>query len=119
MTERCKANPCCGERYGNCEIPLPQHRSGLWFHNTEEYRDNYAVDRFADAMKIKLAEKRAQGRGGWDRKGECTAEFLSELLREHVEKSDPLDVGNLAMMLHQRGERIAAPSAPIEGETKP
>lgn len=112
MTERCKANPCCGEHYGNCEVPLPQHRSGLWFHNTDEYRDNYAVDCFAADMKAKLAKKRAEGRGGWDRESECTAEFLSLLLREHVEKGDPLDVGNLAMMLHQRGKRIlAAPSA--------
>ena len=68
--------------------------------------DDLAVDRFAVAMKAKLAQKRAQGRGGWDRKDECSSEFLSRLLREHVEKGDPLDVGNLAMMLHQRGERI-------------
>ena len=68
--------------------------------------DDLAVDRFAAEMKAKLAKKRAEGRGGWDRKGECTAEFLSQLLREHVEKGDPVDVGNLAMMLQQRGERI-------------
>lgn len=82
----------------------------MWFHNTDEYRDNYAVDCFAADMKAKLAKKRAEGRGGWDRKGECTAEFLSLLLREHVEKGDPLDVGNRAMMLHQRGDRILAPT---------
>ena len=71
-----------------------------------EHPDDLAVDRFAAAMKEKLAKKRAEGRGGWERKDECTAEFLSELLRGHVAKGDPLDVGNLAMMLHQRGERI-------------
>lgn len=69
--------------------------------------DDSAVDRFAAAMKEKLAKKRAEGRGGWDRKDECTAEFLSQLLREHVQKGDPVDVGNLAMMLHQRAERIS------------
>lgn len=68
--------------------------------------DDIAVDRFAAAMKAKLAKKRGEGRGGWERKDECTAEFLSQLLREHVEKGDPIDVGNLAMMLQQRGERI-------------
>ncbi len=68
--------------------------------------DDLAVDRFAAAMKAKLAKKRTEGRGGWDRKDECSAELLSRLLREHVEKGDPVDVGNLAMMLHQRGERI-------------
>lgn len=106
MTERCKANPCCGEHYGKCEVPLPQDRSGLWFHNPPEYRDSYAVDRFSQAMKGKLSLKRLEGRGGWDRKEECSAEFLSKLLREHVEKGDPVDVANFCMMLHQRGERI-------------
>lgn len=71
--------------------------------------DDMAVDRFAVAMKAKLARKRLQGRGGWDGP-ECDADTLSRMLREHVEKGDPLDVGNLAMMLHQRGERISAPA---------
>lgn len=76
------------------------------------HADDLAVDRFAIAMKAKLAKKRAEGRGGWDRKDECTAEFLSALLRDHVNKGDPLDVGNLAMMLHQRSERITPASPP-------
>ncbi|WP_241116054.1 hypothetical protein [Achromobacter xylosoxidans] len=77
--------------------------------------DDIAVDSFAVAMKAKLAKKRAEGRGGWSDKSQCTAEFLSQLLHGHVDKGDPVDVGNLAMMLHQRGERItpskAVPSA--------
>lgn len=77
-----------------------------------QHPDDAAVDRFAAAMKSKLAKKRAEGRGGWEDKEQCGASFLSQLLREHVEKGDPLDVGNLAMMLHQRGEAIlAAPQA--------
>lgn len=67
--------------------------------------DDLAVDRFAAAMKAKLAKKRTEGRGGWEGSS-CNAEILSDLLRKHVEKGDPLDVGNLAMMLHQRSERI-------------
>lgn len=39
MKNHCKANPCCGEPYA-CEVPLPQHRSGLWFHNSDAYRRN-------------------------------------------------------------------------------
>ena len=81
--------------------------------------DDVAVDRFATAMKAKLAKKRDEGRGGWENKEECSAEFLSHLLREHVEKGDPVDVGNLAMMLQQRGERISAltpASSAVEGE---
>lgn len=79
----------------------------------EGHPDDLAVDRFAAAMKAKLAKKRAEGRGGWDRKDECSAEDLSYMLVQHLWKGDPLDVGNLAMMLHQRGERIV-----LDGEGK-
>lgn len=64
--------------------------------------DDIAVDRFAASMKAKLAKKREEGRGGWDNPDECSIAFLSELLREHVNKGDPVDVGNLSMMIHQR-----------------
>lgn len=73
--------------------------------------DDLAVDRFAAAMKAKLAKKREEGRGGWDQPGTGIGQrTLSHMLREHVEKGDPLDVGNLAMMLHQRGEQICQPA---------
>lgn len=65
--------------------------------------DDIAVDSFAIAMKAKLAQKRAEGRDGWEDQDKCSNTFLSNLLREHVEKGDPVDVGNLAMMIHQRG----------------
>ncbi|PZU22451.1 MAG: hypothetical protein DI589_11185 [Shinella sp.] len=76
--------------------------------------DDLAVDRFAAAMKEKLAKKRDEGRGGWDNKDECSNEFLSKLLRGHIKKGDPVDVGNFCMMLHQRGERIAALVSPAD-----
>lgn len=69
----------------------------------DAHTDDMAVDRFAAAMKAKLARKRAEGRGGWDNPEECSVAFLSHLLREHVAKGDPVDVGNFAMMIHQRG----------------
>ncbi len=72
----------------------------------DAHPDDTAADRFAGAMKAKLATKRSEGRGGWENKEQCAASFLSELLRRHVDKGDPVDVGTLAMMLHQRGDRI-------------
>lgn len=80
----------------------------------DRHPDDAAVDRFAAAMKVKLAKKRAEGHGGWDDKAKCSRGHLSRLLRNHVEKGDPLDVGNLAMMLHQRGESVAPAPAPLQ-----
>lgn len=66
--------------------------------------DDAAVDRFAAAMKDKLASARAKGRSGWEDKEQCNQDSLALDLRRHVNKGDPVDVGNFAMMLHQRGE---------------
>ena len=68
--------------------------------------DDTAVDAFAEAMKAKLAEARAKGRGGWQDKDDCPQQRLSDMLRAHVEKGDPRDVANFCMFLHQRGEAI-------------
>jgi hypothetical protein len=59
-------------------------------------RDYIAVDMFALAMKEKLDASRAKGRSGWE---ECSPDDLWKMLREHVEKGDPRDVANLAMMI--------------------
>lgn len=71
-----------------------------------QHPDDQAVDRFAVAMKAKLAVARANGRGGWDDPAQCTVDHLSNLLHSHVAKGDPVDVANFAMMLHQRGSGI-------------
>jgi len=60
------------------------------------HTDDLAVDRFAAAMKAKLAAARAKGRSGWET---CPPDELSRLLREHVDKGDPRDVANFCMML--------------------
>lgn len=117
LTEMVAAMNRYGHDIGDGDIPSA-HRSLLW--RAEQllakpasepadglHPDDLAVDRFAAAMKAKLAKKRAEGRGGWEDKDDCSNDFLSQLLREHVEKGDPVDVGNLAMMIHQRGERIS------------
>lgn len=68
--------------------------------------DDVAVDRFALAMKAKLADARAKGRSGWDDPAQCSVEYLAQLLIGHIGKDNAgnfEDVANLAMMLHQRG----------------
>lgn len=67
--------------------------------------DDAAVDRLADAMKAKLAQKRHEGRSGWNDPDECSTKDLAEQLRRHVAKGDPVDVANFAMMLFNRGGR--------------
>lgn len=71
------------------------------------HSDDLAVDRFAAAMKAKLARSRQKGRSGWDDKTRCSGEHLADLLVEHLAKGNEgtfEDVANFAMMLHQRGE---------------
>lgn len=71
--------------------------------------DDIAVDRFAAAMKEKMAAARAKGRGGWEGPT-CNAQLLSDMLRDHVAKGDPRDVANFCMMLWNRGEAIQLPA---------
>jgi hypothetical protein len=70
----------------------------------QQHPDDAAVDRFAAAMKAKLAAARAEGRSGWNDPAQCTADDLAIDLRKHVNKGDPVDVANVAMFLHARGE---------------
>lgn len=63
---------------------------------SEEELDEMAVDFLAVAMRGKLAISRHKGRGGWRN---CHPDYLSQLLREHVEKGDPVDVANFCAFL--------------------
>jgi len=72
----------------------------------ERHPDDVAVDVFAAEMKTKLARKRSEGKSGWQDKAQINQDQLSQMLRKHVEKGDPVDVANFCMMLHQRGEQI-------------
>ena len=74
-----------------------------------QHPDDAAVEKLAESMKQKLAEKRAQGRSGWDT--DCTQQRLSDLLRQHVEKGDVLDVANFCAFLFARGESVSAAQA--------
>lgn len=79
-----------------------------------QHPDDVAVDAFADAMKQKLAEARAKGRGGWQNEVECPHQRLSDMLRDHVAKGDPRDVANFACFLWNRGESIAPEQASLD-----
>lgn len=80
--------------------------------SADQHPDDAAVDALAEAMKAKLAKQRARGYGGW-KTPECTQQRLSDMLRGHVDKGDPVDVANFCAFLAARGEGIAqeAPAA--------
>lgn len=65
--------------------------------------DDEAVDKFASAMKQKLAQAREKGRSGWQ---QMTPDELSAMLYHHVEKGDPRDVANFCMFLWNLGQPI-------------
>lgn len=52
------------------------------------HSDDAAIDRFAAAMKAKLAASRAKGRSGWDDPEQCSTERLAELLIGHLPKGN-------------------------------
>lgn len=64
--------------------------------------DDVAVNRFSEAMKIKLAKSRDKGRGGWENPALCKVIDLASMLIDHLPKGDPVDVANFAMMLFFR-----------------
>jgi hypothetical protein len=83
---------------------------------SELHPDDVAVDAFAAAMKAKMARARALGRSGWLHIDPIE---LWEMLEEHVEKGDPVDVANFCMMLwhNQKGSAGRVTTDPIEAAT--
>ena len=71
-----------------------------------QHIDDIAVDHFADAMKQKLAKQRQKGYGGWNDKELCPDGRLQKYLGAHLGKGDPVDIGNFAMMIWNRGESV-------------
>lgn len=65
-----------------------------------KHPDDDAVDTFAEQLRKRMAEKRDQGRGGWQETDIDTLQL--KLLRSIVE-GDPIDVGNYAMMIATLG----------------
>jgi hypothetical protein len=100
---------------------VPPMLSGF-YEPSAPHPDDLAVDRFAAAMKAKLAASRVKGRGGWENTEVCPPGSLQQMLLEHLEKGDPVDVGNFAMMIFNRGEQthVALPVAmPVEASDVP
>ncbi len=85
----------------------------------QDHTDDSAVDRFAAAMKSKMAKARSKGRGGWDNKTDCPTERLQQMLTEHLAKGDPVDIGNFSMMLWNRGEQTTSPALPAVAKGEP
>ena len=68
-----------------------------------EHADHYLAVQAFRAIKEKLEISREKGRGGWNGDS-CSNTVLLQMLREHVEKGDMVDVMNLAAMIHVRSE---------------
>ncbi|MGI2125583.1 hypothetical protein [Shewanella oncorhynchi] len=69
--------------------------------------DDIGIDRFTNAMRLKMAYARSKGRSGWNDQALCSGEQLAAGLVEHLSKGNDgtfEDVANFAMMLHQRKE---------------
>lgn len=66
------------------------------------HKDDIGVDHFALAMRLKLRNKRAEGKYGWDDPLVCSMEELHEMLNEHIAKGDPVDIANFCMMIWNR-----------------
>jgi hypothetical protein len=62
------------------------------------------ITNLVNAMEVKLAKKRREGRGGWHRPNDCEPGRLADALLDHLAKGDVVDVANFAMMLHNRGD---------------
>ena len=95
---------CCHATQENCER-LQATFTDIEFERppTQEDIDNEAVDKLAQAMKSKLAKKREQGYHGW---ATCKHGDLVQLLINHVDKGDPIDVANFCAFLFARGEQL-------------
>lgn len=76
-----------------------------WISSASSHPDDFAIDKFATALKAKMALGRKRGRNGWNDPMLCSVDSLRRLLVESVGKGDPVDVGNFAMMLFNRDAR--------------
>lgn len=90
--------------------PLRKREHATQLAGQGQHPDDEAVDALAAAMKAKLARQRAKGYGGWDTP-ECTQQRLSDMLRAHADKGDPVDVANFCAFLDARGEGITPAQA--------
>lgn len=65
-----------------------------------KHPDDDAVDQFADRLRERMAEKRDEGRDGWE---QCDLDDLGLKLLRSIVDGDPIDIGNYAMMIATLG----------------
>lgn len=69
--------------------------------------DTFVIDRMAQLLKQRLAEKRMEGKGGWQDKDDCSADVLRAGLQRHLDETgDHLNAIAYLMMLHYRGDAL-------------
>lgn len=86
----------------NAEVPAPPNPLKNDKRNVDY--DDIAMSNFSLIVSDKLARKRMEyPNRDWLK---ATPADLSRMLREHVDKGDPIDVAAFCMFLHQRGYRI-------------
>lgn len=113
------------ERYAFCEVVLPRlKRPTLAQALNDAYEavstmvreaeaaydwtaQDTAIDKFAAKMKAKLRKKAPERGHGWIEPEEISRDRFNTMLREHVAKGDPVDVGLFAMMLDYHGMTTA------------
>jgi len=71
--------------------------------------DDRAVAAFAEAMRQKMARKRAEGAHGW---AGASISDLVDLLVGHVAKGDPVDIALFAMMFAHRAQEVGYTRTP-------
>jgi hypothetical protein len=72
--------------------------------NQDKAADDEMLNRVYMVMSQKLAQKRAEGYGGWHDPDQCSIEDLKQMLIDHLDKGDWVDILNFAGMIYVRTE---------------
>ena len=84
-----------------------------WKAVMDMHPDDVAVFRFAAVMQAKMKHAReVKGQREWDDPDTCSIEDLQQMLLHHVEKGDPVDIANFAMMIWNRQWAQAKAASP-------
>ena len=86
---------------------------------SNEKADEMMVESVSQAMLIKLCKKRNEGRGGWHRLHEIKNENFINMLKDHIDKGDMVDVLNFAAMIHVRTELYGEDAQESKRQPKP
>ena len=106
MGPRITKTPDANESWRSLADALDTMREELARQVPVQHPDDEAVDRFAAAMKDKLAKARDAGRSGWQDPA-WPADQIRDALYKHIAKGDPRDVANYCMFLWARDASTA------------